>query len=315
MRDRRRKQGRASVRMSRNTVFDEHLRKRAVSWMVQRASSWVFTHRAIGPGYRYLEGAAVSRASFCLPGYSPRVYSRRHDLSIPLPERLKTNLSMPRAARRPFKVLDSQFLGLCFRWMVFKQLYVSGEKRIRLFNTTAPGFFGHLQPIWIDSVILGVTRLLDPPETGRGKKAQPNMTLRQIVGHLGNEDSRFLNRLIRQLDRLERRCEPFRTHRNKRVAHAGLRPGTQARLFRLPSLSKRRIDGMLNAIEKFMNTVRNRYDMGNMLYTDVQGAPGADGDALLWSLAKAAAWDDQYPNVLENAQKLSKTRYHDAWGG
>ncbi len=51
---------------------------------------------------------------------------------------------MPRKGILLFKKLDKQVVGVCFRWMVFKQLYVSGDKRIRLFNETAPGFFGHL---------------------------------------------------------------------------------------------------------------------------------------------------------------------------
>jgi len=238
-------------------------------------------------------------------------HRRRHDLSLPLAERLTTGLSMPKAATRPFKALDGQFLGLCFRWMVFKQLYVSGEKRIALMNEKAPGFLAHLQLVWLDGVVLGVTRLLDPAQM-RGRL---NLTFEQMVHRLEGEEQDYLNALSKSLGELGERCRPFRMHRNKRIAHSDYNALTSVGNYPFPALPPEQIDAMLKAMEDFMNLVRNRYDLGNMAYTGVQGAPGADGDALLWSLAKAAAWDDQYPNVMENAQRLRETRYHDAWGG
>lgn len=238
-------------------------------------------------------------------------HGRRHDLSLPLAERLKTNLSMSKGATRPFRALDSQFLGLCFRWKVFKQLYVGGEKRIALMNEKAPGFFGHLQPIWLDGVILGVTRLLDPARMG-GKL---NLTLEQLVLRLDPEEKSFLDALAERLGDLNSRCQPFRDHRNKRIAHSDYHALTHVKGFRFPPLPPEQIDEMLKVIQDFMNKVRNRYDMGNMLYTDVQAAEGADADAVLWSLAKAAAWDDENPDAFDRALRLSKTRFHDVWGG
>jgi hypothetical protein len=64
-----------------------------------------------------------------------------------------------RSRRLTVSSSDSASVG----WF-FKQLYVSGEKRIALLNEKAPGFFAHLQPIWLDGVVLGVTRLLDPAQ-------------------------------------------------------------------------------------------------------------------------------------------------------
>jgi len=227
-----------------------------------------------------------------------------------LPERLKTNHTMPNAATRPYKALDNQFLGLCFRWKVLKQLYVGGEKRIDLMNETAPGFFAHLMPIWLDSVFLGITRLLDPARTGR----KLNLTLEQLLRLLDGEDPALIDALNQRLIDLDSRCRPFRTHRNKRIAHSDHRALTNVKSYRFPPLPPDQIDEMLEAIQAFMNAVRNQYGLGNNAYTDVQAAPGADGHALLWSLAKAAAWDDLYPDALENALRLAKTRYHDAWG-
>jgi hypothetical protein len=235
---------------------------------------------------------------------------RRHDLSLPLDDRLRTNLVMPRAAERAFRALDGQFLGLCFRWMVFKQLYVSGEKRIALMNEKAPGFFAHLQPIWLDGVVLGVTRLLDPAQM-RGRL---NLTFKQLVNRLEGEEHDYLDALSNGLGELSERCQPFHTHRNKRIAHSDYNALTSVGDYPFPTLPPEQIDGMLGAMEAFMNLVRNRYDLGNMAYTGVQGAPGADGDALLWSLAKAAAWDDRYGNVMENARRLRESRYPDVWG-
>jgi len=221
---------------------------------------------------------------------------------------------MPRAARRPFDILSGHFIGLCFRWKVFKQLYASGQKRINLMNETAPGFLGHLQPVWLDGVILGVTRLLDPAETSlRGRKV-PNLALRQLVRRLAGDEQLFLDRLARRLDRLNRLCKPFRDHRNKRIAHADYWHGTRVKRLRLPGLPQHRIEEMLGALEQFMNAIRDRYGMGLMMYTNVQAAVGADGNALLWSLVKAVAWDDEHPDALDNAMRISKTRYHDGWG-
>ena len=221
---------------------------------------------------------------------------------------------MPKAARRPFEILSGHFLGLCFQWKVFKQLYASGQKRIDLMNETAPGFLGHLQPIWLDGVILGVTRLLDPAETTLKGRKVPNLTLRQLIHRLDGEDQDFLDRLGHHLNRLGRLGKPFRDHRNKRIAHADYWHGTRVRRLRLPGLPQQRIEEMLRSLEQFMDAIRDRYGMGAMMYTDVEAAAGADGNALLWSLVKAAAWDAEHPDPLENAMRISKSRYADAWG-
>jgi hypothetical protein len=124
--------------------------------------------------------------------------------------------------------------------------------------------------------------------------------LSQLIRRLEGEQRAYLDALWGNLGELRKQGRPFRTHRNMRIAHSDYHALTSVRGFAFPALPPGRIDGMLKAMETFMNLVRNRFDLGNMAYTGVQGAPGADGDAVLWSLAKAAAWDDLHPDALDN---------------
>lgn len=99
-----------------------------------------------------------------------------------------------------------------------------GEEAARTtLDEVGGGFFRVFQEVLEDDIVLAVARLTDPPETGRGKGAKPNATLRRLADLVSDTNTCVLDDDFEQrLGELEVRCDALKTHRNKRLAHADL---------------------------------------------------------------------------------------------
>src|SRR5687768_1382998 len=112
-----------------------------------------------------------------------------------------------------FATLHRKLIELHMVWQQYRQLFGSDPETVALLNRTAGLFFKIAQDeIW-DSVLLGISRMTDPPET-RGKK---NLTINSLPILIGDP-------ALRQ--ELEDLCAAAldqasfaREHRNKRIAH------------------------------------------------------------------------------------------------
>src|SRR3954462_5944216 len=65
------------------------------------------------------------------------------------------------AIQVPFRALSNRVTQLHWRWQLFHQLYVTGQRRVELLNESAGGFFHELQWIMRDELVLSTARLLD----------------------------------------------------------------------------------------------------------------------------------------------------------
>ena len=96
---------------------------------------------------------------------------------------------------------------------------------IDLLNAIGSRFFGNIQLMMQDSLILHLTRLTDPPESGPYK----NLSLLMLPKHLEENqqipnperfrDPEWLDGLDKLLDKAKSKAEYARDHRNWRIAH------------------------------------------------------------------------------------------------
>ena len=72
---------------------------------------------------------------------------------------------------------DNRMFVLHETWCIYRQLFGTSEARVDLLNEVAPGFAGVVQPVLLDSVILGICRLCDPSSMS----GNDNLSLKRLV--------------------------------------------------------------------------------------------------------------------------------------
>lgn len=214
---------------------------------------------------------------------------------------------IPAPVREPFGALWGELTRIHFRWKLWKQLYGTGQRRVDLLNETAMGYFYQMQFVTLDDVVLATARLMDPARSSRGDE---NMTLRLLQERVQAAGGQAIkDKLETSLVTIDGLAEPLRKHRHKRIAHADYQHHPAVFGSVLPGISIAVIDDVLEALAEFMNAVQRQFDGGITIYKAVDSL--SDGDSLIWSLRKAADWDDLVGDHIASAQRLAKDRYND----
>src|SRR5207249_4014102 len=60
-------------------------------------------------------------------------------------------------------------------------LFSTSKEAVALMNETAPTFFVRHEQLLIHHIILSISRMTDPSQSGSRKKAQENLTLRRLL--------------------------------------------------------------------------------------------------------------------------------------
>ena len=132
----------------------------------------------------------------------------------------------------------------------FEQLFDNVE-HVKLLNVVGGSFFADVQRILWDDLLLRITRLTDPKQTGRGKgRSNDNLTVRQLPGvcEVCERDD-LREKVEEQVEAAIQAAKFARSHRNKRIGHKDRYP------IELPSTSLRQIRGALDAVYTVLQTV------------------------------------------------------------
>jgi hypothetical protein len=127
---------------------------------------------------------------------------------------------MPDELRQIYFAVRAEVLELNAKWIVFKQLFASGEERMGLLNSAAPAFFSMAHDSMRDGVFLSITRLTDNAIVA-GKET---LSLSRLLAHTGQVlDSNAVEPLKALLRNIEKECGSMRVWRNKIGAHNDMR--------------------------------------------------------------------------------------------
>lgn len=217
---------------------------------------------------------------------------------------------LPVDVKEIFGPLSNEILWINAGWNRFKKIYCGDEeslemdpRRIELLTAVASTFFGELQGTLLDSVVLGISRLLDPKEMG----PYENFVLERLEDRVRERgDVGLANQLAEERNDLKDYCEPLRDNRDKKIAHWDRdfdAPGTI-------DLRPDRIEGALSKVADFMNKVKVHYTSAETGYQ----APivTGDADALIVALKKAVDYDDAVDEGEIPRDRLRNSRYWDA---
>lgn len=177
--------------------------------------------------------------------------------------------------------LNDHLLDIILLWKQFEQLFGADESTVKLLNKTAPLFFGVIQQQLWDSVMLGISRLTDPPLSA-GKKT---LTIRALPPLVTDQNLRA--RVQAAIDAAKATAEFARTHRNKRIAHNDLVHIQNHPANPLPSATRQSITASLTSICNVLELLNGHYRESTMLYDDMIYDGGAG--SLLYFLRKTEA--------------------------
>src|SRR5690606_10075579 len=114
------------------------------------------------------------------------------------------------------QLLQSHLAEAHWRWKVWRQMFCdSGEEGYRLMNSQAPAFFGLLENVLLDDIVLWLCKLADPKEQRGRENLSLEWAITDAEPRLGDQAAKAR----RLLDELRRLMQPFRTWRHRRIAH------------------------------------------------------------------------------------------------
>jgi hypothetical protein len=185
--------------------------------------------------------------------------------------------NIPSDVDEVFQELKTEVTWLHARWIMYRQLFAHSPKRIDLLNECASTFFYTIQDVFIGDVQIALSKLTDPARTG----ANENLSLEQLQERFERQREPNLQAALRRtLDQLKQKCLPFRTWRNKRLAHLDLTTAMQSTFNPLPGISRQMIEEALELVRNYLNAIQIHYDKSETGYEHFI-MTASDGEALI----------------------------------
>lgn len=188
-----------------------------------------------------------------------------------------------------FFELYRKLVELHIVWQQYRQLFGADDETIRLLNRTAGLFFKIVQDELWDSVLLGISRMTDPPATGRNK----NLTVLSLPPLIENDVLR---------SEVEKLCEAAltqakfaREHRNKRIAHQDHDYLTDRSSNPLNGVSRAIVEDILDSLRNVLNRLDLHFRDSTVIYQNFVDESGAR--VLVNRLRRTERLDEEQKNL------------------
>jgi len=168
-----------------------------------------------------------------------------------------------------FHELSRKLIELHVVWQQYRQLFGEGPETVHLLNRTSGLFFKIVQDELWDSVLLGISRMTDPPQTGKRK----NLTVQSLPALI--DDSTLRSEIQALCDKALTSAAFAREHRNKRIAHQDHDYLSKRSSNPLNGVSRASMEEMLAALRSVLNRLNNYFRDSTILYEDFVDESGA----------------------------------------
>lgn len=182
-----------------------------------------------------------------------------------------------------YNVLYNDVIWLHAEWEQYRHLFAKSERRIELLNETAGYLFRIIQDTIFENVVLGLARLTDRIQTGRGQKQQENLTLQRLPSLVS--DAQLQLELAALVKAALDACTTSRTWRNKRLAHRDLAVALATAEDPLPGISRADVEAALAALRAVLKKLEGHYLDEEVDYQNVLTNLD-DADSLVYYLSK-----------------------------
>lgn len=168
-----------------------------------------------------------------------------------------------------FYELYRKLVELHVLWQQYRQLFGCDSDTVHLLNRTAGLFFKIIQDELWDSVLLGVSRMTDPPATGKKK----NLTIQSLPPLIS--DAKLQGEVQQLCDKALVAAEFAREHRNKRIAHQDHDYLSNRNSDPLSGISRILVEEMLAALRATLNRLDLHFRDSTVMYEDFVDESGA----------------------------------------
>lgn len=152
-----------------------------------------------------------------------------------------------------FSALWREFAWLHVKWGEYGELFGTNSERVELLNMAAPNFFGIVQAVFLDNILLHIARITDEP--GSGTKATLTM---HIFPQAVDPKIRATIKTLIKLAKVK--VQFCRDLRNKSLAHSDLTLALDPKsAVPLPTVSRVQVREALEAIGNVLNAVEEHY--------------------------------------------------------
>lgn len=168
-----------------------------------------------------------------------------------------------------FYELYRKLVELHVLWQQYRQLFGDEPDTVHLLNRTSGLFFKIVQDELWDSVLLGVSRMTDPPTTGKKK----NLTIQSLPPLIS--DTELQSEVQDLCDKALVAAEFAREHRNKRIAHQDHDYLSNRNSNSLSGISRTLVEEMLGALRAVLNRLDKHFLDRTVMYEDFADESGA----------------------------------------
>lgn len=159
--------------------------------------------------------------------------------------------------------LGNAFTNLNVEWRIFRALFIDCKERVDEFNLASGLVARYFSKALFESVLLGLCRITDPAETGRGAGAKQNLSLDALGDELPEEVRKEFEGLV--ID--AKAATGFaRDWRNRSIAHADLYVAT--RVETVDSATAILVDKAIVQIDLALNFINNKLRNSTTLYSE-----------------------------------------------
>lgn len=140
-----------------------------------------------------------------------------------------------------YYVLHNQVIHVHMNWAMIRELVESEEQR-SLLKSAGGYFFIEVYRVFVNDVILRLSRLTDPARQGR----QENLSLCALLADIS--DPTLKSKIEDLIEKAQDKIAPLKEHRHKRIAHIDLHVALNNPNFTLQPISNESVDEALSAV-------------------------------------------------------------------
>ncbi len=196
-------------------------------------------------------------------------------------------------------MVRNDFIFLKREWKVYRSLFGTNPERVNLLNEVSGQFSWLLERTLFESVVLGLCRITDPPETGQGDKIKENMTIGRLRRHIEPREDCQKLKFAEFIKKIDNAAVFARDWRNRKIAHNDyfIRTGAKP----LKDASREKIAKLVDAIETCLKWLHVEF-LETELSFDV-GQPDPDETDVLACLYRGLDAQKAERGQIERARK------------
>ena len=156
---------------------------------------------------------------------------------------------MGKALGELFHYLWQEVSWVHMKWDEYIVLYGTKDSRINLMKESAPRFFGLIQDLMWEDIILGIARITDPPKSF----GKDNLTIQKIPELIKDIDLK--DDILKLINTVVESSDYCRDWRNRRLAHRDLQLAINEGIYPLKIATIGKTKKVLHYITEVLNIV------------------------------------------------------------